>query len=110
MLQVVYCNHQTATLSVREKLAFSVEKLQQAYAELRQRFPLAEAVVLSTCNRVEIYTAQESPDSAPTHRELVDFFANARDAETQGEKFEDGLYSIQLVDPEPVNLGLYSNG
>ena len=75
MLQVVYCNHQTATLSVREKLAFSVEKLQQAYAELRQRFPLAEAVVLSTCNRVEIYTAQESPDSAPTHRELVDFFA-----------------------------------
>ena len=75
MLQVVYCNHQTATLGVREKLAFTVERLQQAYEQLRNRFPAAEAVVLSTCNRVEIYTAQESPDAAPTHRELLEFFA-----------------------------------
>lgn len=76
MLQVVYCNHQTAALSVREKLAFSAEKLQQAYAQLRLRFPAAEAVVLSTCNRVEIYTAQEATEAAPTHRELVEFFAD----------------------------------
>ena len=79
MLQVVYCNHQTASLGVREKLAFTVERLQQAYAQLRNRFPGAEAVVLSTCNRVEIYTAQENPDAAPTHRELLEFFAEFHD-------------------------------
>ena len=42
--------------------------------------------------------------------QLVDFFADAGQAEEHGERFGDGLYSIQLVDPEPVNLGLYSNG
>ena len=75
MLQVVYCNHQTATLSVREKLAFSVEKLQQAYAELRQRFPLSEAVVLSTCNRVELYVASEQTSECPSHHDMVSFLA-----------------------------------
>lgn len=44
------------------------------------------------------------------HCELIDFFANASEAEMHGEAFGDGIYSIQLVDPEPVNLGLYSNG
>lgn len=73
MLQVVYCNHQTAALAIREKMAFSAETLQRAYSELRLRFPRAEAVVLSTCNRVEIYTAQELPTDAPSHRALVEF-------------------------------------
>lgn len=76
ILQVVYCNHQTADLTVRERLAFPDERLTRAYHELRTRFPRAEAVVLSTCNRVEVYTAQESPDEAPTHRELAEFFAD----------------------------------
>jgi hypothetical protein len=44
------------------------------------------------------------------HCEVIDFFDNAVQAEERGEQFADGLYSIQLVDPEPVNLGLYSNG
>ncbi|MDA0281728.1 MAG: glutamyl-tRNA reductase, partial [Planctomycetota bacterium] len=68
LLQVVYCNHQTTNLSVRERLAFPAERLQRAYRELRSRFPGVEAVVLSTCNRVEVYTAQESPEDAPSHR------------------------------------------
>jgi glutamyl-tRNA reductase len=76
ILQVVYCNHQTADLSVRERLAFPADRLERAYGELRSRFPRAEAVVLSTCNRVEVYTAQEAPDDAPSHRELAEFFAD----------------------------------
>ena len=44
------------------------------------------------------------------HREVLGFFDNAAEAEARGEQFADGLYSIQRVDPEPVNLGLYSNG
>jgi hypothetical protein len=41
---------------------------------------------------------------------VVGFFDDAAEAELKGEGFPDGLYSIQLVDPEPVNLGLYSSG
>lgn len=76
-LQVVYCNHHTADLEIRERLAFStMEQLARAYSELRANFPGAEVVVLSTCNRVELYTAQEDPDDAPTHQQLADFFSS----------------------------------
>jgi hypothetical protein len=44
------------------------------------------------------------------HRRVIGFFGDAAEAESRGEQFADGLYSIQLVDPAPVNLGLYSNG
>ena len=75
-VQVVYCNHQTADLSVREKLAFSSEEdLLRAYDVLRERFPTSEHVVVSTCNRVELYTAQEEPRDAPSARELAAFFS-----------------------------------
>lgn len=90
-LQVVYCNHQTANLGMREKLAFSSgEQLSRAYGELHAAFPHAEVVLLSTCNRVELYTAQENPDAAPTHRQLADFFSHFHQIPLQ-EFFDDFL-------------------
>jgi len=75
-LQVVYCNHHTADLSIRERLAFSIgEQLNRAYGQFRSRFPDSEVVVLSTCNRVELYAAHDEPDDAPTHRQLAEFFS-----------------------------------
>ncbi|MBX3438113.1 MAG: glutamyl-tRNA reductase [Planctomycetaceae bacterium] len=79
-VQVVYCNHQTADLSVREKLAFASEaELLRAYDALRARFPASEHVVVSTCNRVELYTAQEAAGDAPSTRELAQFFSEFHD-------------------------------
>ncbi|MBM79353.1 MAG: glutamyl-tRNA reductase [Planctomycetaceae bacterium] len=73
--QVLYCNHESAKLNVRERLAFSVgEQLSRAYNQLRDRFPAAEVVVLSTCNRVEVYTAQQAEDT-PSRQQLVEFFS-----------------------------------
>lgn len=58
-LLVVYCTHQTAQLAVRERLAFpNAETLARAYQRLRELFPETEVVILSTCNRVELYLAQ----------------------------------------------------
>lgn len=74
---VVYCTHQTAGLAVREQLAFSSrERLDAAYAELQQRFAGVEAVVLSTCNRVELYfawAANDGPSAEAVHQFLADF-------------------------------------
>lgn len=76
-VRVVYCNHQSADLTVRERLAFpSSESLERAYSELRNRFPRSEHVVISTCNRVELYCAQEDPADAPEHRDLIRFLAD----------------------------------
>lgn len=52
---VLGINHKTATVALREKVAFSAEKRALALQQL-QRNGLAEyAVILSTCNRTEIY-------------------------------------------------------
>ena len=76
-VQVIYCSHQTAALSVRERLAFSSpEQLDRAYQTLRTDFPETELVVLSTCNRVELYAAQHDPDSVLTRRQIAEFLAD----------------------------------
>ncbi|TWU13929.1 Glutamyl-tRNA reductase [Symmachiella macrocystis] len=75
-LQVVYCSHQGSDLTLREKLAISEEEKVRAYDHLRSQFPDSEFVVLSTCNRVELYTAQESKENIPTHQQLAGFFAD----------------------------------
>lgn len=59
--RVVGCNYQTARVEWREKLAFDGGKLDRATAELAARFG-AEAVVLSTCNRVEMFVARPPGD------------------------------------------------
>lgn len=57
---VVSCNHHRAGVQLRERLAFSSQqKLTEAYSQWRERHPGSEIVVLSTCNRVEIYAADE---------------------------------------------------
>ncbi|HYN05283.1 MAG TPA: glutamyl-tRNA reductase [Vicinamibacteria bacterium] len=55
MIVVVGLNHETAPVAVREALAFPKEALPEALARVREEAGLGEAVILSTCNRVEVY-------------------------------------------------------
>lgn len=75
-LQMVGCSYHNSSLATRERLAFSPPQTVAALQALRARFPQAEAVLLSTCNRVEIYTAAEDPAWAPTHAEVAQFVAD----------------------------------
>ena len=50
-------NHKTAPVALREKVAFSEERLLAALRTLRQESGVAEVVILSTCNRTEVYWA-----------------------------------------------------
>src|SRR5271163_856241 len=50
-------NHKTAPVALREKVAFSEERLLAALRTLRQEAGVAEVVILSTCNRTEVYWA-----------------------------------------------------
>ena len=75
-LQIVGCSHHTAPLEVRERLAFRPEQVPVALTRWRDRFPQSEAVLLSTCNRVEVFVANEQPMGSPTHHEIVDFLAD----------------------------------
>jgi glutamyl-tRNA reductase len=50
-------NHKTAPVALREKVAFSEDRLVGALRALRQERGVAEVVILSTCNRTEVYWA-----------------------------------------------------
>ena len=70
-LLVTGVSHKTAPVEVRECLAFREEALPAALADLKRRDGVAEALILSTCNRVEVTVTTE--DSADP-RAIVDSF------------------------------------
>ena len=69
--------HRTLPLSLRERLAFSAAQAAEALGRFRERFPGREGVLLSTCNRVELYAAAETAEP-PAAAELVSFLAECR--------------------------------
>lgn len=75
-LQVIGCSHHNAPVELREQLAFDREQAHAALLRLRTLYPGAEAVLLSTCNRVELYFAAEEAEQCPTHHQVVEFLAD----------------------------------
>jgi glutamyl-tRNA reductase len=55
-------NHTTATVDIRERLNFAPEQIPYALHELVQHTCVREVVILSTCNRTELYCAIDSDD------------------------------------------------
>jgi glutamyl-tRNA reductase len=60
-LLLLGASHRTAPLELRERLDFSSRGLDSAVRALVERRTTAEAVVVSTCNRAELYVACEEP-------------------------------------------------
>jgi glutamyl-tRNA reductase len=54
-IALIGISHRTASIELREKLAFRVDQACEAADQLRARGILKEVVILSTCNRMEIY-------------------------------------------------------
>ncbi len=65
-LALIGCNHRTAPVELRERVAFTSEQALEAAGELRKRGILEEAVVLSTCNRSELYGVPATSGPAVT--------------------------------------------
>jgi glutamyl-tRNA reductase len=60
-------NHKTAPVSLREKVAFTEDTLVGALLALRREFGVAEAVILSTCNRTEVYWSGSASGAELSH-------------------------------------------
>ncbi len=82
-------NHKSAPIDIREKLAFDSAKAMTALKKLKNRFPASEFVLLSTCNRVELYCAGESSEGADADN-LAEFFSEFHDVPLAD--FQDFLY------------------
>ena len=79
-------NYRSCPVAVRETFAVGKSRLPQVNAELAALPGVAECVLLSTCNRTEIYYWSETPEAA-TEAILSYFLGNAPDAATRRRLF-----------------------
>lgn len=92
-LLLVGLNHKTASVELREQLAFTETDYREFLPVLANGVIAREALVLSTCNRVEILVEADEESALP---QIVDFLANVKKiAPTQ---FADHLYYFSDAD------------
>ena len=89
---VLGLNHKTAPLEIREKLAFDTAETSRALCELKKRFGQAEFVLISTCNRVELYCAGKHCQGADAAK-LAEFLSEFHNVEL--DKFRQFLYTYE---------------
>ena len=61
-LLVVGINHRTAPLEIRERVVFEPTRVATALADLRRDGGTSENLIVSTCNRTELYCVTDAPD------------------------------------------------
>lgn len=74
-LRMIGCSHHDTPLEIREQVAFSSEQITQALWSLREQFPDTEAVLLNTCNRVELYWGSSHEDKVATQEAIERFLS-----------------------------------
>ncbi|EHQ88376.1 glutamyl-tRNA reductase [Desulfosporosinus youngiae] len=87
-------NHRSAPVEIREKMSFHPSQMQKALKELRDCPGILGAVILSTCNRTEIYAA--TTDVETGIRSIKGFFASHHGLEET--ILENYLYAHTLYD------------
>ena len=68
-------NHRTAEIDIREQLAFETAQIEEFWKYLQRATKglLSELIVLSTCNRVEIYAVSEQPIFSELEQALLEY-------------------------------------
>ena len=67
-------NHETAPVEIRETVSFSAERVFNALQELKTKQLVAESIILSTCNRTEIYFTLKDTQAGAVLNWLHEFF------------------------------------
>ena len=74
-------NHETAPVNIRETVSFTSEQAMRAISDLKQLKLVSECIILSTCNRTEIYCVLKADVKQEQVLEwLHDFFAQPQDS------------------------------
>jgi glutamyl-tRNA reductase len=87
-------NHKTAPVSIRECLAFSHDETRSALGDLRAVPSIEEAMLFSTCNRVELLLAARAPE--PAIDDVKSFLAHFKQLPL--DDFQSSLYLYQGED------------
>ncbi|MFN7333772.1 MAG: glutamyl-tRNA reductase, partial [bacterium] len=72
-LRMIGCSHHTTPVEIREKFSFTEQQVEGALNLLRDQYSDCESVLLSTCNRVELYVGASTEVDLPTTSQLIQF-------------------------------------
>lgn len=97
MIGVLGINHKTASLDVRGLFSFSKEEILPFAEYVQQKSDILEIVVLSTCNRTEIYFYQEKTCTKKTIRGLIGLLAQYKQLEGNFESVFYHYFEIEAV-------------
>ena len=119
-LFLVGINHNTASVDIREKIAFSEEELIPALKSFKDSLALEEIAILSTCNRTEIYVVSKASDGERIKHRLASlkkiayseirdsfYFKSSNETANHALKVASGLDSLILG--ESQILGQFKN-
>ncbi|HBW84635.1 MAG: glutamyl-tRNA reductase [Gammaproteobacteria bacterium] len=85
-LLLVGINHTTATIDLREKVAFPPAIISDALGCLMELEAIAEAVIVSTCNRTEIYVdsiGDPTPETDSQVSDVIDWLSRYHDLDSE---------------------------
>jgi glutamyl-tRNA reductase len=97
MIVVLGLSHHSSPVELRERFAFAEARIPAVLQLMREERIVDEAVILSTCNRVEIY-ASTSLDSPKAFAELREFLVSCHDYR---DPLTDELYTLN--EPQSVH-------
>ena len=90
---VIGINHRTAPVEIREKVVFAGDELGAALRELASVPGVREALIVSTCNRTELYCLSETDERA-----LLDWLAHWHDLAAHRLDISDSVYRLHEAD------------
>lgn len=97
-------NHETAPVEVRERYAVSAERLGHASYELSELSGMDEVVVLSTCNRMEVYLVADDLERA--EREVKNYLSKG----AVSSRDDDGYFYKKCGDDAAIHLCRVASG
>ncbi|MDR0390788.1 MAG: glutamyl-tRNA reductase [Planctomycetaceae bacterium] len=101
---VIGLNYKSASIEIREQLTFSREEIKSALCNWFDYFSSSEVVLLSTCNRTEIYIANND-DDLPEVDQVIDYLLKQKSSSKSTSQnistflphifFSDGLSAVE---------------
>lgn len=92
-LLVLGLNHKTASVEIREKFSFPPNKMQPALVALKTYPSVRENLIISTCNRMEVWAITESPQLGK--ESLIKFLQDFQQAKLTEEQVKEQFYFYQ---------------
>ncbi len=96
-LVVLGLNHKTAPVDVRETFSLSEERIKASLEHLDDYSEIAECVILSTCNRTEVYAVMDEDETVEAKEELKAFLLDMAKSDDVADEYFYAHYGADCI-------------